>query len=59
MEMDYIALQIVMIINNIFTVTQSKLNLYRPYFCNKIFPCFDQPDIKGSLSLIVIADDDW
>lgn len=28
-----------------------------PFFCNRIFPCFDQPDIKAPLSLTVYCPD--
>lgn len=30
-----------------------------PDHCHKWFPCFDQPDIKGTLDLIVVAPSDW
>ena len=30
-----------------------------PDHCHKWFPCFDQPDIKGTLELIVIVPKDW
>ena len=29
------------------------------FFCNRIFPCFDQPNIKGILDLTVIAPAEW
>ena len=35
-----------------------KRNIY-PYDCNRLFPCFDQPDIKAKLNLKVIAPKEW
>lgn len=32
---------------------------FEPYDCNRVFPCFDQPDIKAVLHLSVFAPDDW
>ena len=29
------------------------------FFCNRWFPCIDQPDIKGTFSLKVIAPSPW
>jgi aminopeptidase N len=30
-----------------------------PFDCNRIFPCFDQPDLKGTYALQVAAPKDW
>jgi aminopeptidase N len=30
-----------------------------PYCCNRIFPVFDQPDIKGSLTFLINAPKEW
>ena len=30
-----------------------------PDYCHKWFPCFDQPDIKGSFNLLTITPKDW
>ena len=32
---------------------------FEPYDCHLMFPCFDQPDIKASLELSVIAPQEW
>jgi len=32
---------------------------FETFDCNRVFPCFDQPDIKANLNLNVIAKDDW
>ena len=32
---------------------------FEPYDCNRLFPCFDQPDIKAKLNLKVIAPKEW
>ena len=32
---------------------------FEPYDCNRLFPCFDQPDIKAVMDLTVIAPEDW
>ena len=32
---------------------------FEPYDCNRLFPCFDQPDLKAVLDLTVIAPDEW
>ena len=29
------------------------------YYCNRWFPCFDQPNLKGTLSLTVEAPPSW
>jgi aminopeptidase N len=30
-----------------------------PYYANKIYPIFDQPDLKGYMTFTIIAPDDW
>jgi len=31
-----------------------------PYFCNRWFPCFDQPSIRAPLALsVAVPDKDW
>jgi aminopeptidase N len=30
-----------------------------PSYANRLFPCFDQPDLKASYRLAVVAPDDW
>ena len=45
-----------------FVDTDGKQYLYsqcEPYFCNKIFPSFDQPSLKAVLDLTVVAPQDW
>ncbi len=32
---------------------------FEPYDCHQMFPCFDQPDIKATLDLSVIAPNEW
>ena len=32
---------------------------FEPYDCNRLLPCFDQPDIKATLNLKVIAPKEW
>ena len=32
---------------------------FAPYYANRVFPCFDQPDIKGKMILSVICPSDW
>lgn len=32
---------------------------FEPYDANRLFPCFDQPDIKATYRLTVTAPDDW
>ena len=32
---------------------------FEPYFANRFFPCFDQPDLKAKLKLNVTAPDEW
>ena len=45
-----------------FIDTDEKQYLYsncEPANCRKWFPCFDQPDIKGSLELYAMMEADW
>ena len=45
-----------------FTDTDKKQYTYtnfEPDFCHKWFPCFDQPDIKGSLQLNSLVPKEW
>ena len=45
-----------------FLDTDEKQYIYsdcEPYNCNKIFPVFDQPDLKGTLSLTLAVRQDW
>ena len=32
---------------------------FEPYDCNRLFPVFDQPDIKAVLDLTVVAPEEW
>ena len=32
---------------------------FEPYDCNRLLPCFDQPDIKATLKLKIIAPKEW
>ena len=32
---------------------------FEPYDCNRLLPCFDQPDIKATLNLKVLAPKEW
>ena len=32
---------------------------FEPFWANRLFPCFDQPDLKASFSVTVDAPDDW
>lgn len=32
---------------------------FEPYDCNRLFPCFDQPDLKAVLELTVVAPEEW
>ena len=32
---------------------------FEPYYANRLFPCFDQPDLKASYRLTVDAPSDW
>jgi len=32
---------------------------FEPFDAHRVFPCFDQPDIKGSFDIMVVAPDGW
>jgi aminopeptidase N len=32
---------------------------FAPYYANRVFPCFDQPDLKAKMRLSVICPVDW
>ena len=32
---------------------------FEPYYANRVFPCFDQPNIKGTMRLAVVAPSKW
>jgi aminopeptidase N len=32
---------------------------YEPFYAHRAFPCFDQPDLKGTLQLITKTSSDW
>lgn len=32
---------------------------FEPYGAHKVFPCFDQPDIKASMKISVVTPADW
>ena len=32
---------------------------FEPFICHRAFPCFDQPDLRASLSLVTLAPKDW
>lgn len=45
-----------------FVDTDDKQYLYstcEPYHCNKMLPCFDQPDLKATWKLTTAAPNDW
>jgi len=45
-----------------FIDTDTKQYIYselEPYYCNKFFPCFDQPDLKAPMDLIVASPKEW
>jgi aminopeptidase N len=45
-----------------FTDVDTKQYIYtqfEPYYANRVFPCFDQPDLKATLRLNVISPSDW
>jgi aminopeptidase N len=34
-------------------------SMLEPYYANRVFPCFDQPDLKAQFSMQVLAPKDW
>lgn len=32
---------------------------FEPYYANRVFPCFDQPNLKSIMRLTVICREDW
>ncbi len=45
-----------------FIDTDQKQYLYtqfEPYFANRVFPLFDQPDLKAPLTLTLACPSDW
>ena len=32
---------------------------FAPYYANRVFPCFDQPDLKGKMVLSIISPSEW
>ena len=32
---------------------------FEAFHCFRVFPCFDQPDLKAKMSLIVMCPEDW
>ena len=40
--------------NNEYMYTQ-----FEPFDCHKMFPCFDQPDLKARLTLSIVAPEEW
>jgi aminopeptidase N len=32
---------------------------FEPYGCNRVFPCFDQPDLKARMKLTVVTPEFW
>lgn len=32
---------------------------FEPYYANRVFPCFDQPDLKAHMRLAVISPPEW
>lgn len=32
---------------------------FEPYSANRVFPCFDQPSLKATMKLTVIAPSEW
>jgi len=45
-----------------FVDTDARQYIYsnlEPYHCNKMFPVFDQPDLKGKFKLSVLAPQEW
>ena len=34
-------------------------SLFEPYYANRMFPCFDQPDLKARMQLSIICPEHW
>jgi aminopeptidase N len=32
---------------------------FEPYEANRVFPCFDQPDLKAKMRLYIISPNNW
>lgn len=32
---------------------------FEPYYANRVFPCFDQPNIKATMRLAVVTPTKW
>lgn len=32
---------------------------FEPYAANRVFPCFDQPDLKAKMNLSILTPQDW
>ena len=32
---------------------------FEPYGCHKVFPCFDQPDIKARMKIAIVSHPEW
>ena len=32
---------------------------FEPYYANRVFPCFDQPDLKATMHMSVISPVEW
>lgn len=32
---------------------------FEPYYANRVFPCFDQPDLKAKMRLNILSPADW
>ena len=44
------------------TVDGNKQYLYtefEPYYATRVFPCFDQPDLKATMELSICAPNEW
>ena len=49
-------------VSTAFVDTDGRQYIYsnlEPYHANKIFPCFDQPDLKGKFNVTVVAPKEW
>ena len=33
--------------------------MFEPFFCNSVFPCFDQPDRKAKMTLSIVCPNEW